>query len=286
MMSRFVPSPYLKPTCNLHLHFAINVTMGKIIDDQKKIANWLRNVDHGQCNEGVSELGDDREVEPLTPERRQAPLPSYDEISPTSTSFSNDSVFDIQKGSNKSWTGEDPFCDDVSDVTSVNDHECHQDVRIETEKRSATALKEEDLASNFEQSSLVSYDPPSDVDEPFKNHADILCKASCRTVVPHVDSDRPRITWITSCTQCIRAGLPCSRTPPYCSRCKRNGHANTCLLHRRRFREEIDRSDAESCTTPLLLRLKGDDKDNWQEKLKMADEVRLCTSKSLQHLSI
>lgn len=68
--------------------------------------------------------------------------------------------------------------------------------------------------------------------------------------------------------------LPCSRTPPYCSRCQRHGHADMCLLQRRRLPEEISYLSARDYTVPVLLKLAGADEDIWRRKMKLAEELR------------
>jgi hypothetical protein len=74
-----------------------------------------------------------------------------------------------------------------------------------------------------------------------------------------VTVDITRQIFITSCYQCILAGLPCSRTLPGCSRCKRAGCQHLCLLHRRKLLEEMVIGDVIGNRTPVLLRVRGDD---------------------------
>ncbi|KAF9695084.1 hypothetical protein EKO04_007046 [Ascochyta lentis] len=239
----------------------------RIVDEQEWISSWLRDADGEEGDRDVVDAGNFGEVEPVTPPRRPAQLLYYDEISPTSTSFSRGSVFDTPEVSGNPGTGEDPFCDDISGITSV--------LNLEAGKgQDNSEIVGEDY-NNFEIKSFASYDPPSEIDEDLTHSINNTCKALTDTAALPIDPRKPRITWITSCTQCTLADLPCSRTTPCCSRCKRNGQANVCLLHRRKFRDEIERSESEACTKPVLLKLKGDDESHWREKLRLADEVRL-----------
>ncbi|UPX12480.1 uncharacterized protein EKO05_0003026 [Ascochyta rabiei] len=247
----------------------------RVVDEHEWISSWLRDADYEERNQNVNDAGDIGAVEPVTPQRRPLQILNYDEVSPTNTNFSHDSVFDTPQGFGDSWTEEDPFCDDVPDVTSVLDFKAEvvQDSR---------ETPQEDFANDFEVRSFASYDPPSDIDEGLAKSINAksinatsinaTSKAHIDTVALPTEQNGIRITWITSCTQCILADLPCSRTVPCCSRCKRTGQANVCLLHRRKFREEVERAEAETCTTPVLLKLQGEDESHWVEKLRLACE--------------
>jgi hypothetical protein len=47
-----------------------------------------------------------------------------------------------------------------------------------------------------------------------------------------------------------------------------------CLLYRRRFHEEVDRSDPKFCTDPVLLKLKDEDGNEWQKKVDLSEKLR------------
>lgn len=80
--------------------------------------------------------------------------------------------------------------------------------------------------------------------------------------------------FITSCYQCLLAGLPCSRTLPGCSRCKRAGCQHLCLLHRRKLLQEMVLGDGVGNRTPVLLKVKGEDGEVWERKVELLHEVK------------
>mgnify|MGYP004517714219 CR=1 FL=1 len=251
-----------------------------IADDQAWISSWLQHADHQKYDEGLSELGDMGIIEPITP-LRQAPLMTYyEEMSPATTSFSGGSIFDTPRSSGDSWI-EDPFCNDVPDTAPANDQGCSWD---KTKRHSTRLVRTHPGTVHSDVSSLASYDPPTGVADVLEEDTDLSGEALKDTAAPPIDPDKPRIVFITSCTQCILANLPCSRTIPHCSRCRRNGQAALCLLHRRKFLEEISRSDASSCTTPVLLKLKGEDEGVWKKKLRLAGQV--CATTRILELSL
>lgn len=238
-------------------------------DNHQRILRWLRNAEKQAYVQGLSNIGESDTVEPVTPPRRRHLLQYYDEPSPTSTNFSGGNVFDNPETSDDS-RNQDVFCDDASEATSVEDHGLSAKDQVGEQR---TEITQPRFVKRADGDNLCSNDPPSEVGTYLEVKHDNLCESPNR-VLPPIDPDRPRITCITSCTQCILADLPCSRTTPYCSRCKRKGQAGLCLLHRRKFPEEIERCDAELSTTPVLLKLKGEDETTWNEKLKIAEEVR------------
>ncbi|KAF1362049.1 hypothetical protein EJ07DRAFT_153624 [Lizonia empirigonia] len=234
-------------------------------DNHQRIVNWLRHAEKQACGQDLSNIGESDTIEPVTPPRRRHLLQYYDELSPTSTNFSSGDVFDNPETPDES-RNQDVFCDDASEATSVEDHELSPRDQLGEQRTQPRFVKSAD------GDNIYSYDPLSEVGTYLEVKHDNLCESPNR-VLPPVDPDRPRITCITSCTQCILADLPCSRTIPYCYRCKRKGQAGLCLLHRRKFPEEIERCHAELCTTPVLLKLKGEDETNWNEKLKIAEKL-------------
>jgi hypothetical protein len=244
------------------------------VDDNERISRWIRQIDHKQSDEDVSELGATRAVAPVTPLRRPTPLLCYDEPSPTNTSFSGGSIFDNPQTLHDSWN-DDPFRDDISDATSVN----NENEYPETKSKQFTPIFTQNIhapGSIAEKSRLASgfsYGPPSEPDTDLQDELGDFTDLPVAPQSAPVSRDKPRIVWLTSCLQCTLAGLPCSRTTPSCSRCLRAGKGSTCLLYRRKFREEIDASDAETCTVPVLLKLKDEDSETWKEKLKLAEEV-------------
>ena len=236
-----------------------------IVDDEDRILSWLRNAALDEYGDDADELGDAVTIDSVTPPRRNLLREYFDEISPTNTSFSSGSIFDTPQ-SPANGCIEDVFGDDIPDKVPIDNCTYRPD-------------EEDDLAwpqahisiDQFDAESHVSYDPPSEVTEESTDIAEI----STAVAIPHIDADKPRPTWLTSCTQCIHADLPCSREAPACSRCGRKGQAALCLLHRRPYPEEILKSDASWSTTLILLRLRDEDEEVWKEKLRLNDKVGL-----------
>lgn len=206
--------------------------------DDRRLASWLRGTTHEY--DGVGELGDGIAGDPVTPPRRAALLVCCEEVSPTNTSFSGGSVFDAPRAAGGGWI-EDVFCDDIPDEAPGADVWSRTDGEVK------------DLAVDLDGL-------PGTTETP-------------RTTAPLSDPDSPRPTWLTSCLQCIQADLPCSRKAPACSRCKRNGQAALCLLHRRLYPEEISGAGATWPTALKLLKLEDEDAEIWERKLQLASEV-------------
>ncbi|KAF2819199.1 hypothetical protein CC86DRAFT_413270 [Ophiobolus disseminans] len=244
------------------------------MDDLERITGWLEGVTMGN-GEG------DNNGQPVTPPRRL----TYEEISPTDTSFSGGSIFDIpDKRCYKLGTpcrkGPGRVRDDGSEATS-----CEADEDEEMFKKDGGRLGRRLAQPNFSSSQLqlvrlISHDPPSDdndngpISDDHHHHALKLAlklelklptpSSQFTTVTPR-QSSGPRLTSLLSCLQCTLAALPCSRTTPSCTRCMRNNAASTCLLLRRRFHEETTLH-----TAPVLLKLKDTDDDVWKRKLEVA----------------
>ncbi|KAJ4984003.1 hypothetical protein SVAN01_10497 [Stagonosporopsis vannaccii] len=228
-----------------------------ISEDEQLVLSWLRDVDQRVFIDDASESSDRTPTEPKTPLKPQPLVQTYDEVSPTNASFCSESIFDapyLPDGTSI----DDPFCDDIPGIAPADDK---------------YAIWEQLNITIPDTQSLAWHNPPSgivnDIETPHKTS-----KETPRTTTASpIDPDRPRFTRVTSCIQCILADLPCSRTPPYCSRCKRNGRGNVCLLHRQKYINEIDRSDATTCTTPVLLKLQGEDEIMWGKKKELAGEL-------------
>ncbi len=239
------------------------------MDDQGRVLDWLLDAHPQDEKHSVSKSGDSVD-EPSTPTRQRPLVQHYNEISPTNTSFSCNSIFDAPELPEHSWIV-DPFCDHASVATLDDERDSSSEIKFE--QTSAKSDQIEIDQDGCDVASPKSLDPliavTNDLNEDV-GHLGVIQSAA--EPVP-VGLNRPRMTCITSCTQCVLADLPCSRTVPFCSRCKRNGHARVCLLHRQTFRDEIDRFDVLSRTIPVLLKLHGEDENIWAEKLELATEV-------------
>ncbi|CBY00723.1 hypothetical protein LEMA_P018530.1 [Plenodomus lingam JN3] len=202
------------------------------------------------------QLGDPKraKIEPLTPPRRASEAQSSEDPSPISTVFSvdRDLVFDAALQKTYVWHGDGEIYEDVSECTSVDDEDEDEDEEDDrkddndNDKRNIkplildTAPTPSSLQQPPSQSpspkpppTLFSLSPPS-------SNASLARAETPPTNAPPKphDASIPRLVLMTSCIQCTLASLPCSRTPPSCTRCIRNGHAETCLLTRRLFLDE------------------------------------------------
>ncbi|CAG5187801.1 uncharacterized protein ALTATR162_LOCUS11793 [Alternaria atra] len=242
-----------------------------------RIEGWLgkleikgHETDEGKGNENAQ---DERAILGLrTPKRQPNSHATLDETSPTYTSFSGQSIFDVPLRRNL-FGSPTPKCeirDDDSDTTRINS----DDWTLVQEKEHAL---ERPVPPNF---SLLPSAPSASLDS-----CGLASDVSIGEVTPVPGlkgkpalltqvSNEPRPVWITSCLQCTIAGLPCSRTYPYCSRCQRSGRAEECLLHRRCFVSEAPNStEVAGRKAPLLLKVVGEDDGLWKRKVELAEEL-------------
>lgn len=243
--------------------------------DEEWVRGWCQRAEVPSYEQWESETDDLTPVDqtavrfvvgPTTPRRRASELLRYEEVSPTSTNFSNDTIFDRSEIQYKP-SSQDPFRDDVSDATTVD-----EEARCWGSKANANILNA--IASRSRATSLLPYEPPSKIDKSLDDNPVGLGESQPVPATPPTNPGGPRITCIVSCLQCTVANLPCSRTTPACSRCERAGNGNLCLLYRRKYREEIELSSAQTSTVPVLLKLQDEDPGIWLEKLSLAEEVR------------
>lgn len=254
------------------------------IDTAKVVLGWLERLEVNSAtvktdNNVTLKTRELKHLVPTTPVRgpRQSPA-QFEYVSPTDTTFSYESVFDspqtyTTKQRNPSGRQFQVENDDASDITSIDGRErsdlsYKEDLGVNVKDEIATEVALTDDGTL----SLKSYEPPSD---DVSNLEEYLGEGGqTMAYLSPSDPEMPRLVWITSCLQCTLAGLSCSRTPPACSRCKRNGHGDTCLLHRRKVAEEISCTKGINCGIPVLLKVKGDDEEVWERKLKVAQGVR------------
>ncbi|CAO2649258.1 Nn.00g066430.m01.CDS01 [Neocucurbitaria sp. VM-36] len=244
------------------------------MDIPERITGWLEdlhitNSDKNK-SESVNEFAAQKErFAPTTPERKVCVYEAPDNSSPTDTLFSETSVFDtpLRKYAEPRNVrpSNDKTDDDTSDITSVDGKawelhlKTHQDTDDRISSPNATQI---DTASSIVSSTTSSELSTTPIIIP-----------SPLSAVPPRDPNSPRTVWIASCLQCTLSGLPCSRTPPSCSRCKRKGQAKICLLQRRWLSEEISLSQDKGCTVPKLLKLRGEDEEVWGQKVDVAREL-------------
>jgi len=247
-------------------------------DTPDRVASWLATLD--VQNTLIPDLDDpqgslkERE-EPVTPLRsRNAPyIP--DEASPMSTVFSRDSIFD---GPEDTGLGAEPGTSNRADLfsesaTTVDEEESTRDAYSEAQQEDKDALTFEQALDPSCAASITSSEPSGETSTEIAPNANANADTDVYLDPHSIDAAQPRLVWIASCLQCTSAGLPCSRTPPACSRCKRSGRGDVCLLHRRKLAEERVPGDIVANTTPVLLKVKGEDSQIWGRKVVLCQEV-------------
>ncbi|KAI4609476.1 hypothetical protein J4E83_008645 [Alternaria metachromatica] len=249
----------------------------KEVEHPDRIEGWLDKLDikNAELDESDCATDTDGEAEygPTTPPRRSdyRSVPQ-DEISPTDTSFSGQSIFDkpLRRNLFGSPTPKFEIRDDDSDTTSIDSRDWapQQDKEppLERLEPPAFALRPSKPSARLDLHEAASKTDTDDLTA--VPHLDPQ-----HTLSPH-DPNEPRPVWITSCLQCTLAGLPCSRTYPSCSRCKRHNRAEECLLQRRRFTSEVmDSSLMDKSIAPALLKVKGEDEGIWKRKVELAETL-------------
>ncbi|KAF2714973.1 hypothetical protein K504DRAFT_15172 [Pleomassaria siparia CBS 279.74] len=205
---------------------------------------------------------------PTTPIHYREASHNFDEISPTNTNFSYDSVFDVPEFG---VTVRRNRTNDGS-VTSVANSDRDWDIADKEEELEDDNIVTLGSSLDAHSESLNSYA------QPLVSELELESTVSTYSDddLPPLDPTQPRFVWITSCLQCTYAGLPCSRTPPHCLRCKRSGNGDLCLLQRRKVSEERIRGGGVVNGTPVLLRLQGEDEKTWERKAELGIEASTC----------
>lgn len=241
------------------------------------VKDWLEEIEEHDSSEksdlngGIPPKKDTHT--PVTPLRPLVLQQTYNEVSPTNTSFSGESVFDTPYRGRHEPGSPCPcgrFRENVSAASSVTeeDEECDLPSKLRANQLPAPRF----APGPLQPASLNSYEPLSESEDTAVDETEILVVIP-KTYSPPRDPNEPRFVNLVSCLQCTLAGLPCSRKSPSCSRCKRNRSDKVCLLYRRRFHEEVDRSNPHVCTDPVLLKLKGEDDEGWQTKLELSESL-------------
>jgi len=249
----------------------------KEVEHPDRIEGWLDKLnikgaetDESECTTATHQ---EAEYEPTTPPRRSdyRSVPQ-DEISPTDTSFSGQSIFDkpLRKNLFGSPTPKFERRDDDSDTTSIDSRDW---APAQGKERTLERLVPPAFALRPSKPSarLDPREAPSQMDT---DDLTAVWNLDPQRALPTPDPNEPRPVWITSCLQCTLAGLPCSRTYPACSRCKRHNRAEECLLQRRRFTSEVmDSSPMDRSAVPALLKVKGEDEGIWKRKVELAETL-------------
>lgn len=256
---------------------AIEHLLGNYGDATEAFIGWLSQI---KLQEGESAtvrepepraMAEAEKVAPRTPPQTSQPPPNCQQISPTDTLFSCDVTFGTPDTTPFSpcpgFSVHHSLSYAETEASSLDDEEHNDDAKGPDSGHKAAG----DVINSSELDTLNSYGPPSDDEQPTQVFHP--ARGVDEGQKENIEIDTPRLVWITSCLQCILAGLPCSRTPPACSRCKRNNHAPLCLLHRRRNPAEIMDGKGLLNRTPVLLKVAGDDEHLCKEKDQLAEEV-------------
>lgn len=249
----------------------------KEVEHPDRIEGWLDKLDIKGAEIDENECATDTDEEayygPTTPPRpsdyRSVP---QDDISPIDTSFSGKSIFGkpLCKNLFGSPTPKFEIRDDDSDTTSIDSRDWAPQ---QTKERPLERLVPPAFALRPSTPSNTLGSHESALATNTSDLTAISERKSQRTLSPH-DPNEPRSVWITSCLQCTFADLPCSRTYPSCSRCKRHNRAEECLLQRRRFTSEVLGSSLmDKSSTPGLLKVKGEDEGVWKLKVELAEAL-------------
>lgn len=203
---------------------------------------------------------------PHTPNIRPNLALADDEVSPTNTNFS--SIFDspIENVRRKKIHSH------ASTLASSIGSDSDEDNWAERCEAKSAEVAPCDPFLVVDEVTSQSIAPSSAADRISGQYINEACVQLKLTAEP-VTLGTTRQVFITSCYQCILAGLPCSRALPGCSRCKRAGCQHLCLLHRRKLLGEMVLGDVVGNRTPVLLRLRGDDEVTWENKLVLLHEV-------------
>lgn len=227
-----------------------------------------RNVENANGTYKVEESKDT----PATPPRRCSNTVHYDEASPTNTNFS--SIFSTPDSPATSpERGTDAFSD--TSATTIRDDDEDWRPKEVTDVAPSEALSITERAESSD--SLFSYEPSSEEVTLVDEEKDTCVENSLHSPIKAVQMRDPDIAvrvFITSCYQCILAGLPCSRTPPACSRCKRAGYGADCLLRRRKLPTERTLGEMVDNQTPVLLKAYREHVEISARKEALYQEVR------------
>lgn len=271
------------------------------------ILQWLLNLDleDGPSEVDISRTKHEQESEqgeatqrepPKRPDRKHEVQSELEDVSPTTTHFS--SIFEpSERYITSRPTRETPitgaqdrarsFSDDSTTNVGDEDEYCRELLNNLSEGSHLAVVPHRPFGQIGvkDSASSGSYDQPNSA-HTLKNKWDYLDLLQEKP--PNISKILPRdppvsfsetyiqgphLVFITSCFQCLLAGLPCSRTLPACSRCKRFSYSDLCLLHRRKLLEECIPGDTVGNHTPVLIKTKGDDEELWERKTALLGEL-------------
>jgi hypothetical protein len=249
---------------------------GATMEPPELVNGWLSRL--GSADEPCRALAlpqPDDEVDrtdrlPNTPKGKREATPRLEDASPTNTNFS--SIFDSPGKDGMVGVGSLSSSYSSSSVADDSDWDpycAEKDIEVVSAGH-PTAI----AAALEESASLNSIEPPSEGGSTLS----LLDEKIADGIPACEQSTTTRHVFITSCYQCILAGLPCSRTLPACSRCQRAGCAPLCLLHRRKLTKEMIPGEPLWNRTPVLLKRRNDPEEIWTQKMKLLHEVSFLQS--------
>ena len=254
------------------------------MEDSTFIESWLEQIEGDVPLAAIEQVHETRNAKkgienhdaqpPTTPLRIYGRDGKIDAFSPVTTDTISTGIFvrpeDDGRGLRKA-----PQIDDgtLSEVTTFSSNEHDKDDWTFKQLEGSEPSQSPTLAHSAAR--LSSYEPPSTISS---KAALFQLQAQSPILYPNEQADpnpdKPQNVFITSCFQCVLAGLPCSRTYPACSRCRRNGSEQLCLLHRRKRSTEMVLGDIIANRTPVLLHVRGEDCQAWDKKLGLLQEVK------------
>lgn len=199
---------------------------------------------------------------------QQHGLDLLEEISPTDTNFSSNTMFDSPSGPSHSSCvfSRRRYAD--TDASSLDEEdELHVRKELFASPKLSGTNNPESAPSTSSLEESVGLGP--------SGFSPKLRPATPATAAESFDPCASRLILLTSCLQCVLCDMPCSRTLPACSRCIRHGNSELCLVQRKRIHREVFCADGSMSTDPLLLvTAEGYSEENFRKKIQLQDEVR------------
>jgi hypothetical protein len=230
---------------------------------------WLKDVE--SASQRTTPALKTTEEHSTTPRTSAAFIAEYEELSPTLTFFTDQTIFDSPiKNNHPGDYGPD---DDIVSVATSHSLPAYKP-RVAIEEAVEKGFSDLETVNLSTACHVSSFEPATDLEDR-EDTPPILVDEPFTEVrkEPYDSKGKPPAISIVSCLQCTLKNLPCTRTFPSCSRCIRHGHGHLCLAQRSKFLSEMFLDDGTSATQPVLLRLKDAVDPFWPEKLLLREEA-------------